>query len=84
MTPVKAWETAAQWGSLIRAGDRGACMYGFNEKGLVQSEAHQAACLNWIDHNCLPGASKRDQHQLRALRAYIETAPRRNRLRAKT
>jgi hypothetical protein len=74
MTPTKAWETAAQWGSLIRAGDPGACMYGFNEKGLVQSEAHRAACLDWIDRECLPGSNKRDTRQLTALRAYLATA----------
>src|SRR5258708_10126559 len=45
LTPHQAWLRAAGWGSYIRPGDTGACMYGFNERGVVQSEAHRQACL---------------------------------------
>lgn len=48
MSPSDAWGYAASWGSLVRSGDPGACMYGFNEKFRVQSEKHRADCLAWI------------------------------------
>lgn len=48
MDSYEAWEYAAQWGSYMRAGDPGACMYGFDEKFRVQSEQHRADCLDHI------------------------------------
>jgi hypothetical protein len=45
MTLKDAWLYAAQWGSFIRNGDPGACLYGFDESFRVQSEAHRADCL---------------------------------------
>jgi hypothetical protein len=29
-------------------------MYGFDDRLLVQDEAHRAACLDWIDNQCKP------------------------------
>jgi hypothetical protein len=45
MTLKDAWLYAAQWGSYIRNGDPGACLYGFDESFRVQSESHRADCL---------------------------------------
>lgn len=52
MTETEAIALAAEWGSYIRSGDPGACMYGFSpEIGLkVQSEDHRQRCLDWIEH----------------------------------
>jgi hypothetical protein len=48
LTPKQFWELSAQWGSYIRSGDPGACMYGFNENGRVQNEQHRQDCLNYL------------------------------------
>lgn len=48
MTNKQAWLYAAEWGSFMTNGDPGACMYGFDESFLVQSESHRAECLAWI------------------------------------
>lgn len=85
LTPEQAWLRAAEWGSFMHAGDPGACMYGFDERGCVQNEAHRQACLAYIDTECReaadvnirarePGAE--NQHrELDELRAYLATAP---------
>lgn len=51
MTNEEAWLYAAQWGSYICDGDPGACMYGFNEDFLVQSESHRADCIAEMEQN---------------------------------
>lgn len=51
MTNEDAWLYAAQWGSYMTGGDPGACMYGFDENFLVQSEAHRADCIAWMNNN---------------------------------
>jgi hypothetical protein len=75
---------AAQWGSLMQAGDPGACLYGFSESGLVQSEAHRQACLDYIardcrraaDTNVAAGGDPAGQHpELDAMAEYLATAP---------
>lgn len=84
MTPKQFWETAASWGSAMTSGDPGACMYGFDEKGLVQSEQHRADCINWIEKECRKAAianvspeQSLDElnAELDALVAYLRTAP---------
>lgn len=45
LPPTDACAYAAQWGSYMRSGDPGACLYGFTEKFTVQHEAHRQACL---------------------------------------
>lgn len=84
MTPKQFWETAATWGSFQASGDPGACMYGFDEKGLVQSEEHRADCIKWIENDCRKaaiinahaGESLEEQNaELDALLAYLKTAP---------
>ena len=80
LTPEQAYERAAQWGSYMRSGDPGACMYGFDERGTVQSEQHRANCLAYIDGECRAAAAlndnpAQDNRELDELRAYIAAAP---------
>lgn len=83
MTPQEFWLTAASWGSFFTSGDPGACMYGFDERGCVQSEQHRQACINWIVDDCRPAADQNDDPderetnfaQLDALLDYLKTAP---------
>lgn len=51
MTPPEAWSYAAQWGSYIREGDPGACMYGFDEKFVMQSEDHRQSVIQQMAAN---------------------------------
>lgn len=84
MTPEEFWLTAAQWGSFVRNGDPGACLYGFNEHGTVRSEEHRAQCIAYIetlcrdaaDFNIAAGDDPATQHpELDALVAYLRQAP---------
>lgn len=52
MTPKDFWIKAAQWGSYMTSSDPGACMYGFDERGSVQSEEHRKACIEWLHVTC--------------------------------
>lgn len=49
MTPREAWLYAASWGSFVRSGDPGACMYGFNENCRPVSEEHRRQVLEYLD-----------------------------------
>jgi len=82
MSSQEAWLYAAEWGSYMRDGDPGACMYGFSEDCRPQSEEHRKACLNWIDEQCVPAVKNAPQHydedeleKLAALREYLVQAP---------
>ncbi len=82
MTPKQAWLYAAQWGSFIRSGDPGACMYGFSEDCRPQSEQHRNACIAYIDQECLPAVAEQpawydrnEAGKLKRLRQYLATAP---------
>ena len=59
MTPHNAWLYAAEWGSYMRDGDPGACMYGFSEDCRPQSEEHRAACIRHIEKECIPMVRER-------------------------
>lgn len=48
MPPKQAWGYAAEWGSMMTAGDPGACMYGFDETCRPQSEEHRRDVIAWI------------------------------------
>lgn len=76
MTPHDAWLYAASWGSFIRSGDPGACMYGFDERFRVQSEAHRQACLAWIETECRPEVlahpEQFDTDELDQMAAFVE------------
>jgi len=52
MTPAQFWVRAAQWGSYMTNDDPGACMYGFDERGAVQSEKHRRRCIEWLHVSC--------------------------------
>lgn len=82
MKPYEAWLYAASWGSFIHAGDPGACMYGFSEDCIPQSEDHRAACIEWIDNECLPLVRSHpawyehnEEETLLALREYLVNCP---------
>ena len=80
MTPTEFWLAAAEWGSYMTSGDPGACMYGFDEHGRVQSEEHRQRCINWITNNCRDAADanenpSEDHDQLDEMLDYLDTAP---------
>jgi hypothetical protein len=84
LTPKTFWGTAATWGAAMTAGDPGACMYGFDEKGLVQSEAHRADCIAYIETHCREAAKvnaaagenlAEQNRELDALLDYLRGAP---------
>jgi hypothetical protein len=84
MTPKEFWLAAAEWGSFNNSGDPGACLYGFDEKGLVRSEDHRRDCIEHINGECRKaaaanGAAGEDEveqnSQLDALLEYLAAAP---------
>lgn len=84
LTPKQFWGIAATWGSLMTSGDPGACMYGFDEKGVVQSEEHRADCIAYIEKHCreaakINGAAGEDEaaqnRELDAMIRYLRSAP---------
>lgn len=82
MTPRDAWLYAASWGSYIRSGDPGACMYGFSEDCRPQSEEHRDAVIRYCEIQCIPiikmhpeWYDKREMGRMRRFLAYIRTAP---------
>jgi hypothetical protein len=80
MTPHEFWLAAAECGSYITAGDPGACMYGFDERGCVQSEEHRQQCFDWIENDCRKAADANedpaaDHDQLDSMLDYPEKAP---------
>ena len=82
MHPSEAWLYAASWGSYIRSGDPGACMYGFNEKCLPQSEDHRQAVIHHCTNVCIPIIQKNpgnfdpdEMLQMEAFLTYIKNAP---------
>jgi hypothetical protein len=84
LSPKQFWITAAQWGSAMHSGDPGSCMYGFDERGVVQSEEHRQDCIAYIEGDCRKAADTNvaagddpaGQHpELDALLEYLKTAP---------
>ncbi|WP_456718187.1 MULTISPECIES: hypothetical protein [unclassified Bradyrhizobium] len=84
MTPKQFWATAATWGAAMTSGDPGACMYGFDERGVVQSEDHRASCIAYIETDCRQAAKVNaaagenlieQNRELDALLDYLRTAP---------
>ncbi len=75
MTNEEAWLFAASWGSYIRAGDPGACLYGFSEDFRVQSEQHRADCLaQMVDNRAYVAENPEDYaaDELEQIDAFIE------------
>jgi hypothetical protein len=84
LNPKQFWEMAATWGSAVTSGDPGACMYGFDERGVVQSEAHRQTCIEYIEGECrraaeiniAAGEDAEEQHgEIEAMLAYLKGAP---------
>lgn len=67
MSRLEAAEYAPQWGSLIRGGDPGACMYG--------DLSDSATCAAYVRDHCLPHAEGEDRLEVRRLLAYFESEP---------
>ena len=68
----------------MASGDPGSCLYGFDGRGVVQSEEHRAACIAYLetegrkaaDVNVAAGDDPEGQHpELDALVAYLKAAP---------
>lgn len=79
MSASEAADYAPQWGSYMTSGDPGACMY-----GELTDKRTAAACVAFIDSDCIPiakagdccgtaGACEADLGRLAALRAYLES-----------
>jgi hypothetical protein len=82
MTPRDAWLYAASWGSIIRLGDPGACMYGFSETCRPRNEAHRQAVIRYCETDCIPLVEnhpewydKREMGRMLRFLDYIRTAP---------
>jgi hypothetical protein len=80
LTPEAFYLQAAQWGRYIRNGDPGSCLYTFDERGLVQSEAHRVQCIVWLDGHCRSAAALNedpaaDNAMIDALLADLRAAP---------
>lgn len=76
MSSKTAWLYAATWGSYIRAGDPGACMYGFDESFILQHEGHRAECLAEMERNRAAVVAKPgdyDADELVKLDSFVET-----------
>ncbi len=68
----------------MTSGDPGACMYGFGERGVVQSEAHRQLCIDHIETECrraaeiniAAGEDADEQHgEIESMLAYLKSAP---------
>ncbi len=81
MKPMEAYEYAASWGSFLRSGDPGACMYGFNSDCRPQSEEHRQAVIEWMKQCRLNVTSRPedfDDDELEKMDAFIEFITKRN------
>lgn len=81
MEPSEAYEYSASWGSLMRSGDPGACMYGFNSDCRPQSEKHRQAVNEWMKQ-CRVNVTERpedyDDDELEKMDAFVEFIAKRN------
>lgn len=81
MEPMEAYEYAASWGSFLRSGDPGACMYGFNSDCRPQSEEHRQDVINYMKIcrlNVLERPEDFDDDELDKLDAFVEFITKRN------
>ena len=75
MTNEEACAYAATWGSYMTGGDPGACMYGFSEDFVMQSEDHRQNCLDWMVKcrlNVLDCPDEYDDDELDTLDVFVE------------
>jgi hypothetical protein len=80
LQPHVFWVKAAEWGRMITNGDPGACMYTFDENGIVQSEEHRQTCIDWLDQHCREAAKlnedpEEDNKGIDTLIEYLRAAP---------
>jgi len=80
MTSEEFWLKAAGWGSYMNSYDPGACLYGFDERGMVQSEEHRRLCIEHLDSDCRGAAALNDDpdadnQEIDELIAYLKTTP---------
>lgn len=82
MRPSEACQYAASWGSYMRSGDLGACMYGFSEDCRPQSESHRRQVIEYCKNVCIPMIEKNpeqyDRDELEKMNSflkYIQDAP---------
>ncbi|WP_145284423.1 hypothetical protein [Rosistilla oblonga] len=78
---MEAYEYAASWGSFMRSGDPGACMYGFDSDCRPQSEEHRQDVINHMNR-CRLMVTERpedfDADELEKLEAFVEFITKRN------
>jgi len=81
MTPMEAYEYASSWGSFLRSGDPGACMYGFDSNCRPQSEEHRQAVIEWMKQcrlNVTNRSNDFDEVELEKLDVFVEFISKRN------
>ncbi|WP_417737729.1 hypothetical protein [Rosistilla oblonga] len=81
MTPMEAYEYAASWGSFLRSGDPGACLYGFDSDCRPQSEEHRQDVINFMKTcrlNVLERPEDFDGDELEKMDAFTEFITKRN------
>lgn len=71
--PARFWARAATYGSMITNGDPGACMYTFDEDGIVRSEEHRSECIAWLEG--FPNPDPEEQREIADLLEYLREAP---------
>lgn len=75
MTPMEAYEYTSSWGSFLRSGDPGACMYGFNSDCRPQSEEHRQDVINYMKTcrlNVIERPDDFNEDELEKLDAFVE------------
>ena len=75
MTNEEACAYAASWGSYMRSGDPGACMYGFSPDFRMQHEGHRAECIEWMKgcrQNVLDDPERYDADELENMDRFLE------------
>jgi hypothetical protein len=78
LTPREAYALASDYGSFIRAGDPGACFYGFHfNDGRPVSEAHRQQCLSYVRRLLveMDAAARRELRQLKTFFLLTELRP---------
>jgi hypothetical protein len=73
-----AW--MAEYGSLVATGDPGWVGYSFDEDGIIRSEAHRDAAIQWMETEARAAAALNDdptwcQYQVNECLKYLRAAP---------
>lgn len=74
ITKERAYGIASQWGSLISAGDPGACLYAFHfNDGRPVSDTHRLACLKYLRQQ--RPETRKDEIELQKLIRFLADCP---------